>query len=189
MRRNECAYMSMVHKAFLFDTVLFQKEVAGVILEAGVQNDTEVLRRFIGSNIGRARSPYTGELLVAGWETELANGDVHELADFAMACYYDSNADRGLAYEWDNLLEVLKMLTTTNEANHLILGRPLAKDGFTLDPGYMGTGFVQAEAVPALYDTLCSWEKSVKQIAQETNSPQAVDEFAQLKGLYREVLA
>lgn len=181
--------MSMVHKAFLFDTVLFNKEVAGMILEAGVHNDTEVLRYFIERSIGRARSPYTGEVLEAGWETELENGTIQELADFVMACYYDPKDDKGLAYEWDSLLEALKKLITASEANALILGRALKKDGFSVDPGYMGTGFVQAEKVPALYDTLCGWEKNVKQIVLETNSPQLANAFASLKGLYREALA
>jgi len=181
--------MSMAHKAFVFDTVTFNKEVAGVILKAGIHNNTEVLRQYIHNNIGRARSPYSGDLLTEGWEDELEKGDVQELADFVMGCYYDPNADKGLAYEWDSLLAILKTLTTTQEANALILGLPLKKDGFTLDPGYMGTGFVQAEAVPACYDKLCNLEKRVNTVGQAENSWQIADLFASLKKLYREASA
>jgi hypothetical protein len=142
--------MSMEHKAFLFETSKFFGELAPIIFRAARNNDKDLLRSFINSRIGVVRSPYTGEFLKGNWEQELENGDLQELADFAMTCYYNPQEDRGLGYDWDPLLESLRMSSTAFDPGYVILGRQITDGQFVLDPGRMGTGIVQAEDVPGI---------------------------------------
>jgi len=137
----------MEHKAFLFDTQTFNRELNPLILDAGLRNNPEPLRNFIDNNIGRVYSLYTEELLDANWKEELENGGVQELADFALTYYYSLDDDRGLSYFWDALLEVLYNILSKSDSEYYILGRSLAKQDFILDPGRMGMGFVQAQDV------------------------------------------
>jgi len=139
--------MAMEHKAFIFDTNKFNQELRQLILTAGKTNDPQPIKQFITNNFQKLKSPYTGEALYSKWETELASRDVQEYADFALTCFYSPEDDFGLAEAWDALLESFKRLFAENEAEYYILGKPLKEDTFTLDPGGMGMGFVEAKDI------------------------------------------
>ncbi|WP_438347720.1 hypothetical protein ACP8HI_18885 [Paenibacillus sp. FA6] len=90
--------MAMEHKAYLFDTDAFSEELREIIITSGATMDTDSLKAFIIKNIGKARSVYTSELLNNEWEREIENGNVQELADFAMTCYYSPEEELGFSY-------------------------------------------------------------------------------------------
>lgn len=144
----------MEHKAFLFDTQEFNHELNSMILDAGLKNNPEILLKFINNSIGRVYSPYTGELLDTSWKDELENGGVQELADFALTCYYSPEDDCGLSYFWDVLLEALQGIRTKFDPEYCVLGEPLRKQEFVLDPGGMGMGLVQAEDINNIHREL-----------------------------------
>lgn len=151
--------MSMDHKAFLFDTVSFNKELANSILDAGTTHNVESLHKFIHDNIGRTYSIYTGEPITSEWENELQNGDVQELADYALTCFYSPEEDIGLSCYWDALLNGLGLLPLKHQVEYYIIGRPLTSGDFVLDPGFMGLGFVYFEDIPHMYNELVSLKK------------------------------
>ena len=144
----------MEHKAFLFKDQEFNSELKSIILEAGISNNPEPIRMFIEKNIEKICSPYTGESIDADWEDELENGGIQELIDFALTCFYSPEDDCGLSYSWDLLLEKLKHVSVRFEAEYYVLGIQIAQDGFTLDPGGMGMGFIKAEDIPEMYKDL-----------------------------------
>lgn len=146
--------MTMEHKAFLFNTEQFNKELRPIILAASKNYDLNLLRSYIMENIGKVRSIYSGELLENNWENELELGNIQELDDFSMTCFYNPEDDLGLSYSWDILIEVLKTLSTGFDAEYYILGRPLETDTFRLDPGGMGMGFVQMNDTPLILQDL-----------------------------------
>lgn len=150
----------MEHKAFVFDINGFNEKLSALIIEAGLREDTVQLEEFIDHNLGVICSPYTGELLDNNWRSELENGDVQEVADFCMTCFYNPQDDMGLSYSWDAVLQVLKTLKTKLPSEYYILGNPLKQDNFVLDPGRMGTGFVKAEDIPIIY-------RDVKELKEE----------------------
>ena len=186
----------MEHKAFIVDTQGFNKELSPLILTSGQTGDTQPLKEFITNHMGKARSPYTGELLECDWENELENGDVQELADFAMTCYYLPEADRGLVYSWDGLLEALRQMPIEWDAEYCILGRPLETASFTLDPGRMGTGFVQAEDIPAIFRELAAHKElliaqglpSSEETLYELTAAELTEAFDQLISLYKDAM-
>lgn len=166
----------MEHKAFLFNTKGFEQELCSLIIASGGKNDPEPLREFIMNRMGRVRSVYTGELLDHDWEDELEVGNVQELADFSMTCFYDPDEDRGLAYAWDDLLENLKELPTSFDHEYVLLGRPVGSGTFQLDPGGMGMGFVQADDVPLLLKGLIEFRSTFAE--KGMSSDEALLEFS-----------
>lgn len=155
--------MTMEHKAYLFDTELFNQELRPIILATGKNNDTILLRNYIAKNIGKVRTVYSGELLENNWENELEIGNVQELADFSLTCFYNPEDVLGLSYSWDVLLEALKTLTTKY---YYILGRPLELDTFRLDPGGMGMGFVQMNDILLILEDLINIKDTLIEVGE-----------------------
>ena len=158
--------MTMEHKAYLFDTELFNQELRPIILAAGKNNDSILLRNYIAKNIGKVRSVYSGELLENNWENELEIGNVQELADFSLTCFYNPEDVLGLSYSWDVLLEALKILSTKFDADYYILGRPLELDTFRLDPGGMGMGFVQMNDILLILEDLINIKDTLIEVGE-----------------------
>jgi hypothetical protein len=144
----------MEHKAFVFDTQAFKRELEHIIFDAGLKNHPEIIQKYIDKHIGKVYSPYTEDLLEEDWEEELENGGVQELADFALTCYYSVDDDCGLSYLWEALLEALRNISIKVEPEYCVLGHSLKKQDFILDPGAMGMGFVQAKDIFAIYKEL-----------------------------------
>ena len=186
----------MEHKAFLFDTRGFNKELRPLILTSGQTGDTQPLKIFITNHMGKARSPYTGELLEYDWENELENGDMQELADFGMTCYYLPEADQGLVYSWDALLEALRQIPIEWDAEYCIFGRPLETASFMLDPGRIGTGFVQAEDISAIFRELAADKElliaqglpSSEETLYELTAAELTEAYDQLMSLYKDAM-
>lgn len=158
----------MEHKAFIFDVRGFNDKLSALIIEACLQNDIAKLIKFIDDNVGIVCSPYIGELLDNNWREELENGDVLEVADFCITCFYNPKEDMGLSYSWDGVLETLKRLKTRLPAEYYILGNPLRKDKFIFDPGRMGTGFVKAEDIGVIYTDIKELQDSFKESASSS---------------------
>lgn len=163
--------MSMCHKAYVFDTSSFEKELSELIITSGNAANTDALKEFINSHIGEVKSVYTGDLLSYDWEKEIESGTVQEFADFAMTCYYSPEDEIGLSYSWDPLLEVLSMLPTSFEPYYYVLGRALESKMFQLNPGGMGLGFVYAEDISSIYNELVN----LKQNLIDAGMPQSSD--------------
>ncbi|OBY76343.1 hypothetical protein BBG47_27705 [Paenibacillus sp. KS1] len=189
--------MSMEHKAFIFDTVGFNKELREIIIAAGITNDTGSLKSFITENMGRVRSVYTGDLLNAGWEEELENGGVQELSDFAMTLYYSLEEDSGLYYAWDSLIEALQVMSTRFHPEYYILGRALKSGAFRLDPGGMGMGFVYAEDIPFICNELIHLKRNLSinglplsnDVIYETPIDELIEAYDELIRIYEEANA
>lgn len=153
--------MAMEHKAYLFHTDSFSSELCNIIIHAGETNNKSPLEEFIESRLGSVWSVYTGELLTNDWQSELENGGVQELSDFAMTVYYSPDDERGLSYDWDVLLETLYSMSPSFDPDYSILGCPIQSESFTLDPGGMGLGLVHSEDVPSIYNELVQLKGSL----------------------------
>lgn len=183
----------MEHKAFIFDIKGFNEKLSALIMEAGLKEDTTELVKFIDYNLGIVFSPYTGELLDKNWREELENGDVQEVADFCMTCFYDPQEDVGLSYSWDGVLKGLKKLATKLPAEYYILGNPLRKDNFLLDPGRMGTGFVKTEDIGVIYADIKELKESfresvvssqIKDLVYDMSSEEIIKSYDEVISLY-----
>ncbi len=171
--------MSMEHKAFIFDTCLFSAELLPIMEVCIPKNDVASLKDFVRAHLANAHSPYSGEALQAEWELELCAGDILEAVDFAMTCYYFPEEDRGLGEAWDALLETLrKMKPRGLDAERAVLGKPLKVGGLEIDPGRMGTGFVQAEDISGVHDSL----RRLRVKMQSAKLPLAKDLLYELSG-------
>jgi hypothetical protein len=128
--------MSMDHKAFAFDWNAFATELAH-LLEIGLRDDdSDALGAFVDAHRAACRNPYTGDALEADWRDALESADVQEVADFALAKYYDPADDHGLAGSWMALSERL----STAQQNAL-LGELFGPATRRFDPGRQGSFF------------------------------------------------
>lgn len=185
--------MGMEHKCFLFDTVNFNKELREIIILSGETNNSDVLIKFINSNLSKICSPYTGESLTVDWEDELENGSIQELCDFAMTKYYSPDEEDGLSYAWDALLESLRNLTMNFKTEIYILGSPLESESFIFDPGGMGLGFVYLEDIPVIYSELvglkqCFMENcltSLSNVLYEIDETELIHAYDKLVFIYK----
>ncbi|RAT96299.1 hypothetical protein [Brevibacillus sp. Leaf182] len=184
----------MEHKAFLFDTSGFDRELRKIIITSGENNDPNSLIEYIMNNKGKIRSVYTGELLEIDWQNELELGNVQELADFALTRFYSPEDDSGLSYSWDGVLEALKMLPTRFNPEYCVLGRSIESEKFRLDPGGMGMGIVQSEDVPLILKDLIDLKSTfiqnglppIEDSLYEYNLQELNEAYNQLILLYRE---
>lgn len=128
--------MSFSHKAFAFEWVAFEKELAPTLGQALKANDTAALEAFIERYREELRDPYEGEPLPPGWRSMLEAGDVQELGDFALTRYYLPKRDFGLSDEWTGLYEEL-----TDVVRIALLGDAFGESGDNFDPGRMGSYF------------------------------------------------
>ncbi|WP_166243409.1 hypothetical protein [Paenibacillus turpanensis] len=148
--------MGMEHKAYLFDTNRFDRELKPVINTSVLLSDTKGLEDFISSHVGEVRSVYTGELLGIDWKNSLENGGIQELCDIALTLYYSPDEDMGLSYGWDALNEALSMTSIKFPSDYYILGESIEYGSFQLDPGGLGLGFVYSKDIAIMYNDLVS---------------------------------
>lgn len=132
--------MSMSHKAYAFD---WQGFIAGLApcLNWALENDQrELLCKFVRDNLSDCSNPYDGAPLNDDWQSLLSEGDVQELADFALTKYYLPDSDFGLGRDWLSLTGTLSALQ-----NAALLGSPFGPPSHLFDPGRQGSYF-QSEA-------------------------------------------
>jgi hypothetical protein len=134
--------MSMCHKAFAFDWVGFERDLASVLFASLVSNDSTALYGFVDSNIAACANPYDGEQLPANWRKQLETKTPQEAADFALTAFYDPAADFGLQEHWLSLHEDLP-----EQAQAALLGTPFGPPSQLFDPGFSGAYFQRPEAV------------------------------------------
>jgi len=176
----------MEHKAFLFDTSDFIKELSEVILTAGNTDNEDLLISFINENLEDLKSPYSGEELTDEWQQELETKDIQELADFAMTKYYNPDEELGLSYNWDSLLESFDRLDLKFNSNYYILGEPLKSHSFILDPGRMGLGFVNSNYISSIHKELLNLKENFTAICQENNlDSELIISFDELLEIYK----
>jgi hypothetical protein len=74
----------------------------------------------------------------------LEKGDVHELGDFALTKYYDSDLDIGLDSDWESIGELLEQ---SEVSPTMILGTALGPVEAPFEPGGQGAYFQSAAEV------------------------------------------
>lgn len=150
--------MSMEHKAFLFDTKGFNRELVPLILDSGSKGDPELLKKYIKRNLFYLSSPDPAEKKIRkNWE----DGDIQMLADLALTAFYSVEEDQGLLHSWNALLEAFKNLPLQFAPEYYILGKPLKNEAFTLDPGEMGMGFVEEKDIIGICRELAGLKKGL----------------------------
>jgi len=135
--------MNLPHKAFAFDYEAFHDQLRPLLLKALETHGAE-LRGFIEANLNQLTDPYEGEPLVKGWQALLENDDVHELGDFALTKYYDSDLDIGLDIDWEDIGELLEK---SGVSPTIVLGTALGPVEAPFDPGRQGAYFQTAAEV------------------------------------------
>lgn len=146
--------MSMEHKAYIFDSELFELKLKNLILECIINNDIKKLRGLINNNIKDMKSPYDGESLKQNWENQIEIGNVQEYSDFVITCCYSPNNDIGLSYSWDSLLENLTQLKLQFKCSYYILGKEVKQGRFVLNPGGYGLGIVCCKDISSILSEL-----------------------------------
>jgi hypothetical protein len=124
--------VSFSHKAFQFDWVAFEADLAPILKRALDADDAGAIESFIEECRLDLRDPYEGEALPSDWRDLLEVGDLQELSDFALTRYYNPAEDIGLAEQWSELSEGLEALEKAS-----LLGEPFG----SFDPGRMGSYF------------------------------------------------
>ncbi len=184
----------MEHKSFLFDTKGFELELCEIVIASGEKDEPRLLIQYNMNNIGKIRSPYTGEFLDDVWEDELEQGNVQELADLALTKFYSPEEELGLSYSWDSLLEALKQFPTPFHPEYCVLGYPVESEKFRLDPGGMGTGIVRTEDVPIIFRNLIELRNQfinsefseMDDSLYEYTFPELIEAYDELTQLYKE---
>jgi hypothetical protein len=172
----------MEHKAFLFDTDRFDRELRPTIEEALCTGDCAPLVDFIRDNVDLLTDPYEGEPLAPGWDALLETKDVHTYGDFALTKYYDLTSDIGLGAAWERLQEFFA--NDPDIVTSPILGATIGPGDSPFDPGKMGAYFQSPSQVAANYHHLLD-------LARESRSDFVADAVRMLgqaaragKGLY-----
>jgi hypothetical protein len=124
--------VSFSHKAFAFDWVAFEGDLAPILQRALETDDPSAIEAFIEEHRLVLRDPYEGEALSPDWRDLLEVGDLQELSDFALTRYYNPAEDVGLAEAWSELHEAVEAREKAS-----LLGTPFS----SFDPGRMGSYF------------------------------------------------
>lgn len=178
--------MAMEHKAFLFNTAEFTKQLSTIIITAGTTNNEKSLVCFINENLNKLKSPYSGEKLNIEWKEELEAKDIQELADFAMTKYYNADDELGLSYLWDQFLKSFDKLQLNYNPEYYVIGKPLESKQFVLDPGRMGLGFIYSEHISSMYNELVSLQSNFINVCEENNfDRELISAFDDLIEIYK----
>ena len=165
--------MSFEHKAFVFDSDGFNRELRPLLESALHSGGIEQIRMFIVSNKSSLVDPYEGGALGDDWEDMIEDKDVHQYGDFAITKYYSPAEDRGLGTEWECIKNII--LDASELGYSPILGLPVGTDGEFFDPGKMGSYFQSEEEVRESLNSLKKYELSVPDGSREL--------FEEFKGL------
>jgi len=183
--------MSMEHKAFIFDFNAFLK-LEKEIINAVKKSDTKPVYDFINKNLDECVSPYSEEELDENWQDELESEDLKELCDFALTCCYDITDDQGLSNIWEALLNIMKQLEWSFAAEYYILGNGVSYGDFDLDPGGMGTGFVEKNDIEKMNSDLIKnrgkFIEKLKTVNKMENKNDLEEGYEVLLSLYSDAL-
>ncbi len=153
--------MSMEHKAFLFDSILYHKEIEPVIKKCCKSKNVEPAVEYIKENCALLRMPDSGENLQENWQDGCVM-DLQGLFDILLTRCYEPNEDIGLEYAWDGVLEAIRNTKIVDNADLCVLGRPLAYSGITIDPGYEGLGIVGEDEVVWIKELLAKNKEKIE---------------------------
>jgi len=172
----------MEHKAFLFDSDRFERELRPALEAALSAGDCAPLVSFIRDNLDALADPYEGERLAPDWESLVEMKDAHTYGDFALTKYYDPAADIGLGAAWEGLQELIA--NGPDVVASPILGATIGPEDSPFDPGRMGAYVQSASQAAANYRRLLD-------LAREVPSDVVADAVSMLeqavraaKGLY-----
>ncbi|MGN6710516.1 hypothetical protein [Anaerocolumna jejuensis] len=118
----------------------------------------------------------------------IESGNIQEYMDFILTACYDPNEDVGLEYSWKLLIEEIKQMHITSNAEQWVLGKPIVCNGFLVDPGAMGLGIVDAEEVSYIKNMLIDSRFKLQPIeVRETNiySEEIIDAYDDLCNIYK----
>ena len=182
--------MSMEHKAFLFDTKGFNKELSSIILESGGKEDPEPLKKYIEKNFYWLRLSTNEKKMI---KEKLDDNDIQLLADIALTAFYSPEEDLGLSYSWDALLEAFEKLPLQFTPEYYLLGKPLKNETFKLDPGAMGMGFVDEKDIIEICRELQKLRESLinnglpeyKDLLYEITLEELIEAYDELVELYQ----
>lgn len=182
--------MSMEHKAFLFDSQKFHFEIEEVLNNCADIKGKEYAIEYINRNYHNLKSPYTGEELDEKWINQIESENIQEYMDFILTACYDPNEEVGLAYTWEVLLEELRQMHVTSDAEQWILGKSIVCNGVIIDPGAMGLGIVEAEDVPYIKKILIdSRDKlqplEVRDTIYDLTTEEIIDAYEDLCNIYK----
>lgn len=184
--------MSMEHKAFLFNSQKFHLEIEEVLHKCCHDNKgKEYAIEYIDKNYDNFKSPYTGEELDDKWINQIESGNIQEYMDFILTACYDPNEDMGLEYSWELLIEEIKQMHITSNAEQWVLGKPIVCNGVLVDPGAMGLGIVDAEEVSYIKNILIDSRSKLQPIeVRETNlydltNEEIIDAYDDLCNIYK----
>lgn len=155
--------MTMEHRAFLFDFVGFQRELAG-ILEAALRSESpSALVRFVDENRSSLRDPYEGEPLPDDWQHLVDSTDPQQVGDLALTKFYNPKDDRGLGPAWEASAASVERIATSLGFSP-VLGRTIGPAGRQFDPGKMGAYFLSPTDVEHALDAIASSTISTDEI-------------------------
>jgi hypothetical protein len=137
--------MAMLHKAYAFDWLAFQRDDLPTLLQQALATgDPAELVNYIRRHRALLKDPYEGDPLGEDWQDHLGNRDVHEFGDFALTRFYDPAAERGLDYYWNPIDDALP-----EQDRQVLLGVPFGPRHNYFDPGRYGSYFQRPEQVAA----------------------------------------
>ncbi|WP_335152798.1 hypothetical protein [Nostoc sp.] len=144
--------MSMEHKAFVFDYDTFLQELADILVNALVINQSKDLITFIENNFSYLKYPDEGEPLDSFWKETIDTNDISQYGDFAITKYYNPQCDIGLGYDWLPLYDML--LNEMDKDISPLLGKNFGIPGNYFNPGKMGSYFQSLEQVKNNFELL-----------------------------------
>jgi hypothetical protein len=134
-------FMSMEHKAYMFDWKLFEVELLPILLYALKANKKDELIQFIKNNQQQLSDPNCEEQLRLDWQLS-RNLNIEELGDIAITKYYSIAINYGLGMSWIDILD-----TIPKEAKNALLGETIKANNLLFDPGKMGSYFQRPETI------------------------------------------
>lgn len=125
--------MSIIHKAFCFDCLAFDKDLQPLMELSLLVNDPTQLIAFIDSDYRDFIDTYEGVALNKVWKNLLVDfNDVHEIGDYALTRSYDPQRDFGIEDAWLTIDEILTPFELC-----ALLGSTLGRESF-FDRGKLG---------------------------------------------------
>lgn len=184
--------MSMDHKAFVFDTVKFHAEIEPV-MKASIEN-MEVAHRYICEHLDELQSPYTGDVLGDGWETEFGELTLQVYFDILLTACYDVDDDCGLGEMWDSVNEVIKYLDVFECGELPVTGWEVEIDGVVVDPGMQGLGIIDSDEVAEILEVLRDNREEAENaepdsLTDEVEAEEWMEAYDDLCELYEEALS
>jgi hypothetical protein len=130
----------MEHKAYVFDWVAFEGELAPVLYAALATGECDALAAFVCAHRGQLTDPNDGEPLPEDWRKLVETWDAHQLGDLALTKYYRAADVDGLSYDWVELDDRAPPAVAA-----ALLGEPFGPKQNCFDPGKYGSYFQTPE--------------------------------------------